>query len=371
MDLDGGEYAEYLQSKNVKGLFVELLQQICLDKPDNVYEFIISYIQDKYANDLGKKMVEYEEEDDEEEPQDDIVSEMQEKERAVRSAPRRRSGVSAESVNPTQLLSQPKKVIEKSEADRQKISALLKQNFLFSELDNDAMNDLTNAVEEHAFEAGATIITQGDSGDFFYIVEEGEAHIFVNGVKVVESRAGDSFGELALMYDAPRAATIQAVTPMRCWAVDRQTFKLTLMDNTMKKRARYEKFLESIPILQTMYQYEKMTLADALKAKNFSAGEVVMREGEEGDTFYIIESGGVTFTQQTSNGEQAVVGEAGVGGYFGEIALLTKNPRAATATCKSDCSLLELDRKTFIRCMGPLKDILKRNMSTYKSWMEK
>jgi len=241
--------------------------------------------------------------------------------------------------------------------------------------DADASTDLINATEEKNFTEGEVLMKQGDDGDYFYIVEEGEAHIFVmiegTDTKVKECRSGDFFGELALMYNAPRAATVKAMTALRCWAVERNTFKMTLMESTINKRNRYEQFLDSVPILESLYKYEKLTIADALETKQVSAGEAVVTEGDSGNDFFIIEKGSVEFTQTTDGGEQAVVGAGGQGDYFGEIALLTNQPRKATVRCVDDCSFLVLDRKTFIRVMGPLDDILKRNISKYKSWLEK
>lgn len=365
-----------MEEKKVKEIFRELMEQVCLEKPDNIHAFIVAYIQEKYAHHLTDAMVKYEDEDDVVAEEDDEVTEMEEKPKLDRSASRRRrSAVSAESVNPENLKDIPKQVIEKTTEEKKSIYDLLKNNFLFSTLDDEATNDLVNAMCRKSFHEGDVLMKQGDDGDFFYIVEEGEAHIFVrvgdDEKKVKECKAGDSFGELALMYNAPRAATVKAVTNLSTWAVDRQTFKLTLMESTLNKRSRYEKFLESVPILDTLYKWEKLTIADALQPRQYASGEVVVNQGDKGDEFYIIEKGSVEYLQKTDTGENMVVGESKDGDYFGEIALLTNQGRAATVRCTSDCTLLTLDRKTFIRVMGPLDVILKRNISKYKSWMER
>ena len=81
------------------------------------------------------------------------------------------------------------------------------------------------------------MIRQGDVGDFFYVLDTGHCDINVEGVgKVMDVGPGGSFGELALMYDAPRAATVTATEPSTTWALDQLTFKKTIMDATMKKR---------------------------------------------------------------------------------------------------------------------------------------
>eukprot|EP00301_Raphidiophrys_heterophryoidea_P008935 c13230_g1_i1.p1 GENE.c13230_g1_i1~~c13230_g1_i1.p1 ORF type:complete len:412 (-),score=92.89 c13230_g1_i1:350-1585(-) len=372
------EVLEYIEHKNVRAVFKELMEQVCLHKPDNVYTFIVSYIQDHHSQSMVEKLVKYEDSDndmgDDDETQD-AVGDLPE--RQVHAEPvgrRRRSAVSAESVSPDELKNKAKKIIAKSDQDRSSIRERLRKNFLFSSLDDDAAGDIVNAIVEMKFTAGDVVVRQGDDGDFFYIIEEGSTHIFVSkdGVekKVMECGSGDSFGELALMYNAPRAATVKAVTDLRCWAVDRQTFKLTLMESTLKKRDRYEKFLDSVPILDTLYKYEKLTIADALLPQQFKEGDVVTREGDSGENFYIIEKGTVDYTQKNHDGQQEIVGRGKEGDYFGEIALLTNKPRAATVTCTTDCIFLALDRKTFVRVMGPLDNILKRNIGKYKSWVE-
>jgi len=349
-----------------------------MHKPENVYTFIVSYIQDHHSQSMVENLVKYEDSDNDVGDDDetaDAVSEMQERPaQPEHVGRRRRSAVSAESVSPDELKNKEKKIVEKTDQDRDSIRQRLRKNFLFSSLDEEAANDIINAIVEMKFTAGDVVVQQGDDGDFFYIIEEGSTHIFVKkeGVetKVMECGGGDSFGELALMYNAPRAATVKAVTDLRTWAVDRQTFKLTLMESTIKKRDRYEKFLDSVPILDTLYKYEKLTIADALLPNQFKQGDVITREGDAGDNFYIIERGTVDYTQKNNEGHEELVGHGKEGDYFGEIALLTNKPRAATVTCTSDCIFLALDRKTFVRVMGPLDNILKRNIGKYKSWLE-
>ena len=72
---------------------------------------------------------------------------------------------------------------------------------------------------------------------------------------------GDSFGELALMYNAPRAATARAKTDCVLFAVDRITFKFILMDTTTKKRNLYDSVLKNVPILATLTEYERSTIS--------------------------------------------------------------------------------------------------------------
>ena len=80
-------------------------------------------------------------------------------------------------------------------------------------------------VRDHFFPCetnkGEVIMKQGDEGDNFYIIDQGSVDIFVNDAKVVTIGEGGSFGELALIYGTPRAATVTAATDIKLWGIDR------------------------------------------------------------------------------------------------------------------------------------------------------
>lgn len=145
-----------------------------------------------------------------------------------------------------------------------------------------------------------------------------------------EYTQGDFFGELALLYNAPRAATIQAVEDGVLWSLDRETFNHIVKDSAIKKRQKYENFLMSVNILEQIERYELSQICDALKSLKVKAGEFIIRQNEEGKNFYIIEEGKAYATKVLNEGEEAEkVHVYEKGGYFGELALLRNEPRAA------------------------------------------
>ena len=214
------------------------------------------------------------------------------------------------------------------------------------------------------------VIQQGDEGDNFYIIDNGEVEVYVNGEKVLTIGDGGSFGELALIYGTPRAATIKAATDVKLWGIDRDSYRRILMGSTIRKRKMYEEFLSKVPILENLDKWERLTVADALEAVSFEDRDVVVSQGEPGNDFFIIVDGSVIVTQVRNEGGEALeVGRLGPSEYFGEVALLLDRPRAATVTARGPLKCVKLDRARFERVLGPCSDILKRNMLQYNSYV--
>jgi cAMP-dependent protein kinase regulator len=233
----------------------------------------------------------------------------------------RRTSVSAESIAPSQSQDFIKTVIPKTTEQCDRIRFSVGNNFLFKHLDEEQAQDVVDAMAEKQVDQGDRIIEQGAVGDYFYIVESGTFDCFINQneelVKVVSYEAGGSFGELALMYNAPRAATIVATSPSVVWALDRITFRTILMEHTSRKRRMYESFLEEVPLLKSLKPYERHKIADALESVYFEEGQTVIQQGDVGDQFYIIESGHATFHKTDEHGVQQQVNQSTRGGYFG------------------------------------------------------
>lgn len=238
---------------------------------------------------------------------------------------------------------------------------------LFAHLEADELKDVIDAMFPVNPAKGEDVITQGDQGDNFYIIKAGTCLVLIDGAQVGEIPAGGSFGELALMYGTPRAATIQAKTACELFGIDRDTYCRILMGSTMRKRAAYETFLANVPLLKDLDKFERLTIADALTPTTYGAGDVIIKQGDVGDEFFMIQSGSCSVTQEVA-GKSGEVAQLGEGDFFGEIALLTGDKRKATVTATSDVKTVKLDRDRFERVLGPCKAILQRDMANYKSF---
>ena len=114
-------------------------------------------------------------------------------------------------------------------------------------------------------------------------------------------------------------------------------------------------------IFEQISRYEKLKLLDGLEVKRFEEGEVVLREGDAGDYFYIVESGTVHVSKL--KGEQQVpIRMLGTGDYFGEIALIKPNQkRTVTIRTLEGTKLLALGRETFGKILGSIEKYLTKN----------
>ena len=254
--------------------------------------------------------------------------------------------------------------IPKQEKQKELIRNALKENLVFSTVSDDEMNAIVNAMQPHSVRPQTNIITQGEDGDFFYIVEKGLFTVLVDGQTKGTLEYGSSFGELALMFDAPRAATIRADTSADLFKLDRSTFRHILAKSTATAAEETMSTLKKVETLRGLTEGQLSKLADAVTPVKFQANESIFKRGDKGKTFYIIKSGKVSI-HDFGVESHFKPHDISVGDFFGEMALMTGAPRAASASASSDgpCVLLALERSYFDSLLGPLNHLLDENMN--------
>eukprot|EP00923_Selenidium_pygospionis_P039369 GHVN01068487.1.p1 GENE.GHVN01068487.1~~GHVN01068487.1.p1 ORF type:complete len:416 (-),score=51.96 GHVN01068487.1:189-1436(-) len=264
--------------------------------------------------------------------------------------------------------------VEKTAEQVARINGVLSESFLFSSLDAKDQDIIVGAMKEKVLTEKTRVIQQGDDGNEMYVIEKGQFNCYIkkaddsNGeICVKECFPGDAFGELALLYNAPRAASVESVGAATLWALDRETFNHIVKDAAAKKRTLHENFLTKVPLLAGMDPYERSKVADALRCESYKDGEFILKQGEVGDKFYLLETGEAVATKSFVPGQppQQVL-EYKVGDYFGELALLNNDPRAANVVARGDAVVVCLDRKSFQRLLGPIQEMLLRNKERYE-----
>ena len=142
------------------------------------------------------------------------------------------------------------KIVEKSEADRAAIYDSLQHSFIFKNMRIVQIRGVIDCMVKEDIAAGTMIIKEGDKGDKFYVALTGEYEVLVGGNPVKTLGAGVNFGELALMYDSPRSASIRAKIDCVVFSLDRLSFKKYIMFSNESQHDVQVKTLKKVPIMQ-------------------------------------------------------------------------------------------------------------------------
>jgi CRP-like cAMP-binding protein len=108
---------------------------------------------------------------------------------------------------------------------------LVQQVPLFNELSKQELQGLASSMKERNFSVGDTIAVEGQTGIGFFIIEEGEASVTIGGEERGTLKGGDHFGEIALIDDGARTATVTAKTPLKAYGITAWEFRPMVEQN--------------------------------------------------------------------------------------------------------------------------------------------
>jgi cAMP-dependent protein kinase regulator len=168
----------------------------------------------------------------------------------------------------------------------------LEQNFIFATLGDEEKDILVNAMELMEVNGNFNVITQGqralplslpspdsvsslflgEEGDFFYVIEKGVFTVIVNDEAVASIGDGKSFGELALLYNTPRQATIRSQGVAQLFSLDRATFRYTLAKTSADRISNVQGALSKVPLLSGLTQLQLHKISQAVDIQKFEPG---------------------------------------------------------------------------------------------------
>jgi putative peptide zinc metalloprotease protein len=250
-------------------------------------------------------------------------------------------------------------------------ATLLSQVPWLDRLGNTAIEMLASQLKEERRPAGATIVRQGDPGDRFYLIVDGQASVSVEtaGVSSVVAEVGpmDYFGERALIEAAPRAASVRAETEVRLLSLTAGKFRASLqqyVEADVALRSALDELAEMdrFPLLQPLGPQERQVLIRYLRPVTFFAGAEIVRQGEPADAFYLLRSGRAAVTRRDQTGAEIELQTLAAGEFFGEIGLLTELPRVATVRALEETRVWSLDAQSFQNLLGQYFNLGERLM---------
>jgi ABC-type lipoprotein export system ATPase subunit len=211
-----------------------------------------------------------------------------------------------------------------------------------STLTQDQLVDVARRIKPQNFPANASIVRQGEPGDKFYILLNGRADVSLNepgGGEVVvnQLKPGQYFGEMALLGGGIRTATVKVSSdgPASLVALDERGFN-DLVNDSRSLRQELTGLIEhrnTYNHLQHVSALDQKTLTAIIKDMKmavYEPGHEIIRQGDVGESFYMLLSGKVDILVRDENGEEVRVNQLGRGQYFGEMALMGSKRRNAT-----------------------------------------
>lgn len=381
------EAQNYIKSK-VAGILEHMTVDILEEKPEHVAQFMMAWLDEKGVKiqreclrkiknrPVGVESSDSEEDEEEEEDTFEYQPGDNQKDNSFKFV---RKSVSAEVYGQYNSRANfQAKIVEKDNATKLLIRELLSKSILFMNLEESDMNIIVNAMDVKHVKKGEQVIKQGDDGFELYVVGSGQLRCTKRFPETPETdtflkdySTGEYFGELALLYNASRAASIFAINEATLYTLDRECFNYIVKDAAIKHREKFEKFLSEVELLSSLSVYERSKICDCLQVAIFEPTQRIIREGEKGNTFYlIIEGEAQALKVNPVNGQEEPVFDYKEKMYFGELSLLKDTPRAASIVAKTKVKVASIDRNSFKRLLGPLEDILKRNAEKYKKFIK-
>jgi cGMP-dependent protein kinase len=251
---------------------------------------------------------------------------------------------------------------QKSYADLKMLKKFLRSHFVFKSLASSDLSLVIAQMKLYSFHQDTLVFEQGGPADTFFIVATGKCRVVVNGRCTCVLRRGEGFGELALLHDSPRSASVRTVGRAELWGVDRLSFRGAVESVSRANYAENKAFIANIPLLAQLSDKQKESTVEAFVTHSFSAGQAIVVEDDPGDLLYIIKSGSVVCTQQGQ-----FIRRMHKGDFFGELSLLYNSTRTATVTAEAPTppTVTEpqpLPSKTAVVCVSlgrrHLKDVL-------------
>ncbi|XP_073790013.1 cGMP-dependent protein kinase 1 isoform X2 [Danio rerio] len=236
--------------------------------------------------------------------------------------------------------------VQKTSSETSQIVKAIGKNDFLRRLDEEQISMMVDLMKVLDCRAGDEIIKEGTEGDSMYIVAAGELKVTQAGRDLRILSLGDMFGELAILYNCKRTASVKAISAVKLWCIERQTYRSIMTNKSKMKREQLMGFLKTARTLKALNDVQLSKIIDSMEEVRFQDNEVIVREGAEGNTFYIILKGEVLVTKKV-NGQQKTIRKMGEGEHFGELALIREILRTATCTAVGVVICFSIDKEVF------------------------
>lgn len=237
------------------------------------------------------------------------------------------------------------------------LTGIMQHHFLFNAVQKSEYNPIFRALHLKKMSMHDVVFRQGDKGECLYFIRSGTFQVSIDGRNLKELGSSETFGELALLYQMERTATITCISEVgEVLVMDRKRFR-SCMDNLTSKL--YEKavtFFRSDPNFRGLPEADQTHLAKACSMQEFNDGEQILRAGEVGDWLFIVMSGRVEHTDTRFDLDFEKTGCC-----LGSLGLLYGKRQVAGAKARGQVTCLALGRTALSKLPDPVADVFRRS----------
>lgn len=222
--------------------------------------------------------------------------------------------------------------------------------------------DCMYAVE---FKKDTVIIKEGDVGSRMYVLEEGRVEVTKEGQRLCTMSPGRVFGELAILYNCTRTASVKAISLCKLWTIERNVFQGIVMKTELLRQKQHVELLKGVSKFKNSSEDIIRKLADAVYEVHYEAGVSVAKQGTKEDALYIVTKGKAKETKKNANGKDDVLLRTLLpGDCFGERCLETREETRnsnLTVVDKEGVDCLKLDKEVYLQVIGQNDAAVKAN----------
>jgi len=254
--------------------------------------------------------------------------------------------------------------VAKSDEEAKVIKDGLAKNDMFDGLADEQLNYLVSHFAKVEAQANVLVIQQGEQGDHFYLVQSGkyEAHLDQDATYKASYGPGDCFGELALLYNSPRAATIKCVEGGALWALERKRFRHVMVRGAAEAMQGAASFLKTVELLSPLSDEQRAQVGNVMQTVIFADGETIVKKGDPADALYFIKSGECAVASDDAEKEDIM--RLTQGKSFGESCLASSKDaqvRQANIIAVGKTAVLKLTAAAFNETIGDLAELVEAN----------
>jgi CRP-like cAMP-binding protein len=249
---------------------------------------------------------------------------------------------------------------DKTPEDEGFLKLAMIDHIFFEGLSNIELETLVHATERVQLQKGEKAVRQNARGEYLYIVQKGKFDLYCEMGQHSNGTIGkgEMFGQLALLYGKDFDVSVIAKENAVVWRLEQDTFRNVVARHAREKDADIIGHLSKVDLFQGLSAPVLQKIAESLTTVHFQEGDVIVRRGDAGEIFYIIESGSVKVYDIGMGDSVSSEHILKDGDYFGERALLMDEPRAASVAALTDVTTLAMDRVTFEKSIGDLQDLM-------------